>query len=912
MTTLLTLVIISISTPSAGNSVDYIRDIKPVLAKRCYACHAALKQKAGLRLDTAASILQGGESGSAVEPGQADESLLVDRVTNPDPSYRMPPEGEPLTTEEIDHLRAWINAGAPIPSEESPQKDPRQHWAYIPPVRPQLPKVSNSAWVRNPIDTFLAAEHEVRGLVPRPSVNKATLLRRVSLDLTGLAPTPDQLHAFLNDPTPDAYEAAVERLLASPQYGERWGRHWMDVWRYSDWYGYGAEVRHSQPHIWRWRDWIVESLNQDKGYDQMVVEMLAGDEVAPDDPKTLRATGYLVRNWFKFNRHVWLQDTVDHTAKAFLGITFNCARCHDHKYDPIAQEDYYRFRAFFEPHDVRTDRVPGQPDTGKDGLVRVYDAHAETPTYLFVRGDDMQPVKDKPLSPGLPRILGGELTIASESLPPRSYYTALQPHIQAEAIASAESDIQKATLDLDAARKAGDAALERLTSLESELSANASALAEARSAIAKAKADALLAETALRAARLELASRKARITADEARFAQPPDSKKAEILALMAGHAERQAALAKAEETLARAEHALADARQALALKPGDAKAEQAVSTAEARLADARKGIEPARKALDSRSGKYTPISPIYPATTTGRRLALAKWITHRDNPTAARVAVNHIWMRHFGEPLVPTVFDFGLNGKPPTHPELLDWLAVEFIEHGWSLKHLHRLIVTSNAYRMESTAGPDNSNNSVDPSNVYLWRMNPKRMEAEIIRDNLLAIAGNLDPAMGGPELDENSALTTYRRSLYYRHAPEKQAVFLKLFDTANTTACYRRDVSVIPQQALALANSPLALAQARRLASRLSKDPVDTADGAFVAAAFEHILGRAPNLEEQSVCEDYLASQAARLADPGTLTPFHEGPACPVAPSPDPRQRARENLVHVLINHNDFVTIR
>jgi hypothetical protein len=265
--------------------------------------------------------------------------------------------------------------------------------------------------------------------------------------------------------------------------------------------------------------------------------------------------------------------------------------------------------------------------------------------------------------------------------------------------------------------------------------------------------------------------------------------------------------------------------------------------------------------------------------------------------------------MRHYGRPLVPTVFDFGSNGKPPSHPELLDWLAVEFMDSGWSMKHLHRLMVTSRAYRMQSWGAPDDPAAKLDPQNVALWRMNPRRMEAELVRDNVLHVAGSLDATMGGPDLDQNTGLTVPRRSIYFRHAPEKLMTFLKLFDAANTNACYRRDESVVPQQALALANSPLALAQARKLATTLAAEA--TGD-AFIAAAFERILGRGPTPDERAASAEYHAAQAQRLASPDRLTPFTAGTAPTVPPSGDPSQRARENLVHVLMNHNDFVTIR
>src|SRR5262249_43292635 len=266
-----------------------------------------------------------------------------------------------------------------------------------------------------------AAEQARRGLKPNPLADKATLLRRVTLDLVGLPPSREELHAFLADEAPDAYDKVVDRLLASPQYGERWGRPWMDVWRYSGPFGLGEEYRYSQRHVWRWRDWIIESLNADKGYDRMIVEMLAGDELAPGDPNTLRATGYLARNWYKFNRNIWIQDTVEYTAAGFLGTTLRCARCHDHKYDPISQADYYRFRAVFEPHDVRIDPVPAQPDINKDGVARVFDKTPDTPTYLFVRGDERNPDKSRTLTPGVPRLFSTDLQVSAIKFTPKDF-----------------------------------------------------------------------------------------------------------------------------------------------------------------------------------------------------------------------------------------------------------------------------------------------------------------------------------------------------------------------------------------------------------------------------------------------------------------------------------------------------------
>ena len=438
----------------AAQTVDYLRDVKPILSERCYSCHGAIRQKAGLRLDTAALVRRGGESGPAIEPGSGDESLLIERVTAGAKSAdRMPPpsEGVALGDHEIGILRAWIDRGAPAPAEAAPA-EPRRHWAYLPPARPAIPFAGIPERNSNPIDAFLASAHRAKGLRASPPAKNDLLLRRVYLDLVGLPPTRQETHDFRADHSPGTYEKIVDRLLVSPQYGERWGRHWMDVWRYSDWYGLGEEARYSHPHIWQWRDWIIAALNADKGYDRMIVEMLAADELAPDDPATVRATGFLVRNWDIFNRNTWLGNTVEHTARAFLGVTIQCARCHDHKFDPISQSDYYRLRAFFEPVHVRIDRVPGQPDRAKGGLPRVFDDFLETPTFLFVRGDESRP-DTRPLTPATPAVLGGEARIAPVPLPLVASSPDKREFVIHEAIEAGELEIRGASAAVEQARR---------------------------------------------------------------------------------------------------------------------------------------------------------------------------------------------------------------------------------------------------------------------------------------------------------------------------------------------------------------------------------------------------------------------------------------------------------------------------
>ncbi len=873
----------SASTPVVEGP-DYLREIKPILTRRCVACHGVLQQKSGLRVDTASGLKAGGLSGPAVELGKPDESYLIEMLTG-EAGVRMPPEGEPLSETEIGAFREWIAAGAVAPADEPGQEDPRSHWAFRPPSKTPLPRVADSGWVRNAVDSWIAAARDGRGLSPVGEADRATLLRRVSLDLTGLAPGVEEIRAFEGDERPDGYERVVDRLLTSPAYGERWGRHWLDVWRYSDWDGFGQEIRESQPHIWRWRDWVVESLNAGMAYDRMVSAMIAGDEIAPDDPGTVRATGYLARNWYKFNRNVWLDSTVEHTGKAFLGLTFNCARCHDHKYDPIAQEDYYRLRAVFEPYEVRTDLVAGEAE----GLARVYDAKAEEPTYLFHRGDEKDPAKERPLTAGIPAVLGGLPEVAAVELPAAAYVMSLREEVRSPKRTHADAMVEEARRQVEAALKVVVEAAPG--SVEAE-----------RAGLAR---DAAVAH--LTATLAERASIEARIEADAARFGVVSDSKRAEIASYRASEVERRAGLLRAEATILQKRLTVADAEKKAA--SGDVEASGILgglrkSLDEAIAARMQAGANAARVSRD-----YASISDVYPATSTGRRRALAAWITDRGNPLTARVAVNHLWMRHFGRPLVETVFNFGTNGARPSHPELLDWLAVEFMESGWDLKHLQRLLVTSSTYRMESSGGEGASaSEAVDQENRMYWRMNSRRLEAELVRDNVLLASGRLDRVMGGSDLEPEKGFEVARRSLYFRHAKEKRVLFLKLFDSANATSCYRRDVSVVPQQALALANSGLAIGEARRLAGAIGVE----SDEGFIEAAFERVLGRSPRGEEREACAAYLQVESVRLGATQGWVAFAEGPEPLVGPADDPRQRARENLVLVLFNHHDFVTIR
>jgi hypothetical protein len=816
--------LLGVSVPGLGAAddpaVDFGRDVQPILRDHCLSCHSKTKRKGQLRLDSRSSAFKGGQGGQAILPGKGRESLLYKVLVEPDEEARMPQKAPRLAAAKVDAILRWIDQGAAWPDALAGEDAVTPHWSFVRPSTKSPPPGPH------PVDAFLAAAQRARGVAPRPEASKATLLRRVSVDLIGLPPTREELAAFQDDASPDAYGKVVDRLLADPRHGERWGRHFMDVWRYSDWYGWKDEIRNSRPHIWRWRDWIIDSLNGDKPYDRMIVEMLAGDEIAPEDPQILRATGFLVRNWNLYARNEWLEQTVEHTAKAFLATTINCARCHDHFFDPITQEEYYAFRAFFEPHDIRTDHLEGGSfDVLKVGLARAYDAKPDAPTHRFERGDDRNPDKSKVIAPAVPRSLGGApLMIEAVALPPAATDPERREFVRALALAAEDKAVQET---FQAAGKAEAAAGFDLSVAEAHRASVAATIEAERLEGKKDEAWKKAAEAAVAAQRklAYLESARAKFAAKQS-LEKKPDAKKK-----------------------------LDDAEKALAKAEADLKAP--ITTA------------------------YTPRKiATYPASSTGRRLALARWIASTENPLTARVLVNHVWLRHFGAPLVASTFDFGHNGRRPTHPELMDWLAAEFMKEGWSLKKLHRLIVTSAAYRRDS--GPDPDGLAKDPENVLLWRMNVRRMESEAVRDGVLYVSGSLDPTLGGPELDQNTALTTFRRSLYYRHAPEKQAEFLRLFDAANMNECYARSESINPQQALALANSVLVEAQAKALAGKLSQRA--SSDEAFIDEAFAVILGRKPSDAERGECAGFLRGDPA----------------------------SREGLVHVLFNHNDFVTIR
>ncbi len=817
------LLLLAFSVTASDAAPDYAKDIKPLLKARCYTCHGALKQKAALRLDTVAAMRKGGDDGDILN---LEHTLLLERVTTADKEDRMPPEGEGalLNAEEAAKLKAWVAAGAPGPADEIPEPDPRSHWAYQP------PKSSGKT-----MDVMLAKHLADKHLKPQPEAAPEIWLRRVYLDLTGLPPAPADIEAFRKGPSARNREQVVDHLLATPQYGERWARHFMDIWRYCDWYGLGAQLRYSQKHIWHWRDWIVESINADKGYDRMIVEQLAADELAPEDRDSLRATGFLARSYFLFNRTTWLDDTVEHTSRAFLGLTMQCVKCHAHKYDPIEHADYYKMRAVFEPLHVRLDPWQGETDLEKNGLPRVYDLHNDTVTYRHVRGDEKNEDKSKPMLPGVPEVLA---FASFQPVPLKLPKTSAQPELLPFVIGD---QLKVADKQLAAARAQQDVA-------------------------------------AIHVAELRATMIRAVFAADQSK----PDKGLAKAAATASADfqlAQKEADLAALEKTSMPAEKTKATAHEAKLKAARIAVA--AAKTNAAAPGETYVSLPASLKAQEGPDETTNASVQTYPETSTGRRLALAKWIADERNPLTARVLVNQVWMRHFGASFVPDVADFGRRAPAPVCQDILDTLAVGFIRHGWSLKWLHKQMVLSELYRRSSSnAGADVSTVAADPDNTMYWRMNPRRMESQVVRDSLLQISGRLDLKLGGASLDPSAAETSPRRSLYFIQNADTEHRFLATFDNSNVLECYRRNESVVPQQALALTNSKLSNDCAEVLAGRMKAADDET----FLRDAFITVLGR------EATAAELVASREGYAA----------------------LGRSRSLFLQALLNHNDFVTLR
>jgi len=930
--------------------------VRPLLVNRCQSCHGGSKAKGGLRLDSRATALTGGDTGPAIVPGKPGESLIVEAVKYGD-DLKMPPKSK-LPPEEIAILTRWVEQGAPWPvgRDSSPAglvkafnlRERAGHWSLQPVKDTQPPEVKDQAWSINPIDRFLLAKLEAKHIKPAGETDKQTLIRRLSFDLIGLPPKPEEVEAFVADASPDAYAKLVDRLLASPHYGERWGRHWLDLVRFSETSGH--EFDYDIPLAYRYRDYVIRAFNADLPYNQFVVEHLAGD-LLPEprrDPQTGTNESVLATGFFRLHEGVHspvdlkedgaskYDNQIDVLGKAFLGLTIACARCHDHKFDAITTRDYYALNgilassrhslAFLDDPariapklaDLKAirDQVasicgPGiqrntSPDAGSSDIVfETFDK----PTYdsWFVNGDAFGP---GPTRPGDWRVLGEKV----EALEPGVAHSGAISNRLRGVLRSKTFPLTKSHVHILAAGQGTRVNLvvdgfEKIrapiygglyrdvhsdsfawTSIDAAQWVGHSAYIEIDDG---ATVDFTGPQAFVRDGR-------GWIAVDEIRFsdAPPPPAAPRRSSAEFMPPAE---ALEKLPPLLARyreVESSLPEPTLGQALTDGSGINSRVHVRGSTRIL----GEVAPRRFLEVFSDPATASAP--PPEGSGR-LELARRIVDPGNPLTPRVLVNRLWHHHFGRGIVPSVDDFGAMGREPTHPELLDHLASCFMASGWSIKAMHRLIVTSRAYRMSSQLDPEADR--LDPSNELWHRRDVRRLEAETIRDTILAVSGRLDPTLYGPSIAPH--LTPFmegrgrpgrsgpldgdgRRSVYLNVRRNFLTPMLLAFDFPTPSSTMgRRNVSNVPAQALTLMNDPFLLAEARIWADRIRKDPAVPASES-VDRMYREAFGRPPTVEEQTAALGFLDEQAQASGKPN-----------------DPRAWA--DLAHVLFNVKEFVAV-
>jgi uncharacterized protein DUF1553/uncharacterized protein DUF1549/cytochrome c len=844
-----TVVIFALATAALATAADYRRDIEPLLSSRCYMCHGVAQQMNGLRLDREADAMKGGYSGAVILPGNSAGSRLVKLVSNLEEGLIMPPAGGKLTDAEIKLIRDWIDQGAEWPeqiatAEPAKPVTTRQsdHWSFQPPRRGTLPTVRDASSARNPIDTFVLARLEADDIKPSPAASKQTLIRRLSLDITGLPPSPERVTEFLADTRDDAYERLVDELLASKHYGEKWAMHWLDLARYADSDGY--EKDQTRPHAWRWRHWVIDALNRDMPFDRFTIEQISADLLPGATPAQKIATGFhrntltnreggVEYEQFRFEETVDRANTV---SSVWLGLTMGCSQCHDHKFDPISQKDYYNFAAFF--HNLEIEHIDA-PVPGEVG------------PYLRSRDEYL-----------------GELDALLESYNAHTLQREWEEKLR-EAVAN-PGRWTDWDLNYDTLQKMSDGGHKILF-----------------------------------------------IPADERTFKQQ------EIIRnyftrfyaqVVPSKRYKKLKFSQLRKDLVTLENSYPQLSQSRVVYESE-KPEQA--HLHIRGAWDRKGIpvEPA-----------TP-SVLPPLETSGQatRLDLAEWLVSRDNPLTARVTVNRIWQEYFGSGLVVTSEDFGTQGEKPSHPRLLDWLAVEFMDSGWGLKHLHKTIVMSATYRQSSAARPELETR--DPDNALLARQARLRLPAELVRDNTLAVSGLLYQKLGGPSVkppmpdgvaelgyansvkwDVSTGADAYRRGLYIHMQRTVPYPFLMNFDSSDHTLTNcRRDRSNTPLQALNLLNDPVFFEAAQALAARVSQAPARDFE-TRLDYAYRICLARAPRPDEVTRLRSYFdAQQQLFTADAkaaGQLFPATLKGETPV------EMAAWVGLSRVLLNLDEFIT--
>ncbi len=791
--------------PSSEAIAFFESKVRPIFVEHCHGCHAGDKHKGELRLDTHASLQQGGESGAAIVAGKPDESLLIEAIRYE--SLEMPPSGK-LPDDKIAILTEWVKIGAPFPADpagtgpalrvkrhEITDED-RSYWAFQPiaPIAP--PKIAGDTWSRGAIDQFLLAAMQQQELQPAAEADKATLLRRVKFDLTGLPPTAEELQQFLADERDDAYEHLVDRLLASRAYGERWARHWLDLVRYAESDGYKQDAY--RPTAWRYRDYVIDAFNNDKPYTEFIRQQLAGDELRPITAENLAATGYLRLGVYEYNQRdvktqwsVILNDLTDVTADVFLGMGMQCARCHDHKFDPILQEDYFRLQAHFTPLGWRDETLLVEPSQ-QEALAAWENATA--PIRAEIEAIER---------PHLDAAARSQLSRFPEEVKPALFKqagerTPYEEQLYQLALRQAYDDIKK----VDFTKKLTGQRLEQWTALKQQLAE-----------LEKQKPQAI----------------PTMATATDIGPVAPPT--------LIPGK------------------------RAAAEVLPGP----------------------PTVLVSSSSSPSNHAIVPPADSSTTGRRLALANWIASPENPLTARVMVNRMWQYHFGVGLVESASDFGRLGQPPTHPQLLDYLAHQLAAHDFRLKPIHRLMVTSAAYRQASRGPELAASVARDPANKFLARMTVRRLAAEQIRDAALAVSGELDPQVGG----EGAEPADPRRSIYVKVFRNKRDPLLEVFDVPEGIGSAPvRNNTTTANQALLLINGPWMLERAKVLAHKIAEQ-VGNDRTIQTREAYLRILSREPTEEEQKFAAEFFADIPKDAKLPYT------------------------NFCHVLMNSSEFLYV-
>ncbi len=840
--------------------VSFERDVKPVLEARCLKCHGAKMQLGKLDLRTRESAVAGGAHGPALVPGDAPASRLYRHVAGLEKPLM--PMGGKLAASEVAVLRDWLAQGAPWSgalAEVEARKEPepedrtiapeaRQWWSFRPLRRQEPPKNGDAQWDAHPVDAFLFAKWRERGLRHAPEADRGTLVRRAYLDLTGLPPPPEQVREFLADRAPDAWERLIDRLLATPQYGERWGRHWLDVARYADSNGYEHDF--DRPNAWRYRDYVIEAFNRDTPYDVLLREQIAGDEMEPVSNARLIATGFL-RNYAKVGfrekdnpqfRFDYLDDMIATLGRGVLGLTVQCARCHDHKFDPIPQRDYYALQASLWGY-VEVDH-PLAPKPEADAYAAAMTAVEE---------------KLKPLREELQTL---EAPYARQVREKK--YRAWPKHIQEAVFTPEEKRTPGQVLLANQIIRTTGASPSEMEPLMTPADLAARRALAARIALLGKQ----------RPAPIPVAMG---ITDGDYRFT--PDG------------AGDEPAPGKGVQREAVEGAFLCDGTRPYEAPPsyflhhGDM--------------DSRgRPMRPGFVQVATYSDLPVEMPPPHHRTS-GRRTALANWLVARDNPLTARVMVNRIWHHHFGRGIAATLDNFGKTGEPPSHPELLDWLARRFLDDGWSMKRMHKLLMTSRAYRLASGFS-DPENEQRDAANLFGWRFRAQRLEAEVVRDAILAVAGSLNPAMGGPpvfpplpaetlkSMDKGiwrrqpDGPETWRRSVYVYRKRGLPFPFFEVFDLPDQNiTCGRRNVSTVPTQALTLLHNEFVIAQAGRFAARVMAEAGPSPE-AQLERAYWLALGRPPEAGERAAGMSFLASQ-------------------PLA-----------GLTHVLLNLNEFVYLR